>query len=46
MIKFVVSRDWIYQEESTTYLKELLLYGKFNNNKFIISEERNNIKWK
>ena len=40
VIKFVVSYDWVYQENITYHSKELFLYGSFLNGKFIVSQEK------
>lgn len=40
VIKFVVSYDWIYQENITYHSKELFLYGSFLNGNFIIRQEK------
>ena len=39
IIKFVVSYDWTYQENVTYFSKELIFYGNFINDKFIINKE-------
>ena len=38
VIKFVVSYEWMYQENITYHAKELFLYGSFFNGNFIISK--------
>ena len=45
-IRFVVSYNWMYQEDSTNYSNELILYGNFTNNKFIINRENTRVIWK
>lgn len=39
VIKFAVSYDWTYQENTTNHSNKLFLYGEFFNNKFNIREE-------
>ena len=41
VIKFVLSYEWMYQENITYHAKELFLYGSFLNGNFIISKEKN-----